>query len=266
MDFLLITAVAFLIAGLTLISGFGLGTLLMPAFAIFFPVEVAIAATAVVHFANNIFKIALVGRFADRRVTLRFGIPAILAAFLGAALMTLIAASAPIHHYALGPLTAEITWLKLAIAILLAAMAALELWPAYRALAFPPRALPLGGLLSGFVGGISGMQGALRAPFLLRAGLSQQQYVGTAAVISTIVDAARLIVYTLGLACLARHADDGTLTDSRTVWLVAAACLSGFAGSFLAAKVLPKITLRAVQNTVAGLLFAVALALAAGLV
>ena len=48
---------AFVVAGLTLFSGFGLGAVLMPAFAVFFPVEVAVAATAVVHLANNIFKL-----------------------------------------------------------------------------------------------------------------------------------------------------------------------------------------------------------------
>ena len=34
---------AFLASGLTLYSGFGLGTVLLPAFALFFPVEVAVA-------------------------------------------------------------------------------------------------------------------------------------------------------------------------------------------------------------------------------
>ena len=48
---------------------------LMPAFALFFPVPVAVAATAVVHLANNLFKVALVGRKADWAVVLRFAIP-----------------------------------------------------------------------------------------------------------------------------------------------------------------------------------------------
>lgn len=47
---------------------------------IFFPVDLAIALTGVVHFFNNIFKLVLVGRAADRQVVLRFGIPAVLAA------------------------------------------------------------------------------------------------------------------------------------------------------------------------------------------
>jgi hypothetical protein len=46
---LVIAATALIVSGLTLFSGFGLGTILMPAFALFFPLTVAIAATAVVH-------------------------------------------------------------------------------------------------------------------------------------------------------------------------------------------------------------------------
>jgi uncharacterized membrane protein YfcA len=73
---------AFLAAGLTMYSGFGLGTLMLPVFALFFPVEMAVVATALVHGANNVFKVALLGRHADREVVMRFGLPAIAAAIL----------------------------------------------------------------------------------------------------------------------------------------------------------------------------------------
>jgi uncharacterized protein len=266
MDFAVVLVVSALVAALTLISGFGLGTLLMPAFAFFFPIEVAIAATGVVHFTNNLFKLALVGRFARRDVVLRFGIPAVLAALAGAALMTRLAETRPIHEYALGALTAQVTWLKLAIAALLAALAALEAWPRYHSLSFPASALPLGGVLSGFVGGISGMQGALRAPFLLRAGLDRDQYVGTANVISTIVDLARLAVYAAGFTWLAQNRDYTVLSQPRTLWLVAAACTAGILGSLLGARLLKKVTIRAIRTLVVALLFLAAAALAAGLI
>lgn len=58
----------------------------MPVFALFFPVHVAVAETAVVHGANNIFKLLVVARHANRELVLRFGIPAILAAFAGVAI------------------------------------------------------------------------------------------------------------------------------------------------------------------------------------
>lgn len=76
MELLSIAVVALLASGLTLFSGFGLGTILTPVFALFFPVTLAVAATAVVHFANNLFKLALLARAADWAVVLRFGVPA----------------------------------------------------------------------------------------------------------------------------------------------------------------------------------------------
>src|SRR6056300_1129879 len=82
--YLVIALTAFIAAGLTLYSGFGLGTLMLPVFALFFPIEMAVVATALVHGANNVFKVSLLGRFADREVVLKFGLPAIAAAILGA--------------------------------------------------------------------------------------------------------------------------------------------------------------------------------------
>ena len=75
MDIIIISIAALFASGLTMFSGFGLGTLLMPVVAIFFPVEIAIAMTAMVHLANNAFKVFLLGRSANRSVILRFGIP-----------------------------------------------------------------------------------------------------------------------------------------------------------------------------------------------
>jgi len=61
MEIILISLAAFFTAILTFFSGFGLGTILTPVFAIFFPIDIAIALTGVVHFSNNLFKMALVG-------------------------------------------------------------------------------------------------------------------------------------------------------------------------------------------------------------
>ncbi len=76
MEYLIICIVVLLVAALTFFSGFGLGTLLMPAFALFFPLEVAIATTAIVYLLNNLFKLFLVGRDASKKVVLLFGLPA----------------------------------------------------------------------------------------------------------------------------------------------------------------------------------------------
>ena len=88
MELIILCTTTFIAAGLTLLSGFGLGTLLLPVFVIFFPVDLAISMTAVVHFFNNILKLMLLGSHADTSVVVRFGVPAILAAFVGAWVLT----------------------------------------------------------------------------------------------------------------------------------------------------------------------------------
>ena len=91
--YLSVAAAAFLAAGMTLYSGFGLGTLLLPVFALFFPVEMAVVSTAMVHGANNVFKVSLLGRHADREVVVKFGLTAIAAAILGALTLAWLAQS-----------------------------------------------------------------------------------------------------------------------------------------------------------------------------
>ncbi len=260
MDHLLIALVAFLVSGLTLFSGFGLGTLLMPAFAIVFPVPTAIGATAVVHLANNLFKLALLGRRAAWPVVLRFGLPAALAASLGASLLVGFAGLGTLVTWSLQDTTFEVTAVKLVIGLLIVVFAVLELSSGFAALSVPPRFLPLGGLLSGFFGGLSGNQGAFRAAFLIKAGLDKQAFVATGVVCAVIVDCVRLSVY--GTSYLTARLD---APPPGVTGLVITASLAAFAGAFLGARLLQKITLRTVQIVVAIGMIGVGAGLAAGL-
>lgn len=264
MEYAVVAAVALIAAGLTLFSGFGLGTLLLPAFAAFFPPEIAIGATALVHLANNLFKLALVGRDADRAVVLRFGVPAILAALVGAlALERLAAADHTIASYTLLGIRANVTPVRLVIGTLIVAFALLELHPRIKQLRIDPRYLPLGGLLSGFFGGLSGHQGALRSAFLIKSGLSRDQFVGTAAVCSALVDLTRLTVYAAG-ALLAADSADRPGPFGELAPLVAVGCVSAFVGSFVGARLVKKVTLDWVRAFVASALGIFGIAMGAG--
>src|SRR2546423_1746027 len=86
----------------------------------------------------------------------------------------------------------SITILKLVIAGLMAFFALLELHPRFEKMEFDPRYVPLGGAISGFFGGISGHQGAFRAPFLIRLGLSKEGFLATSIICAVIVDVTRL--------------------------------------------------------------------------
>ena len=131
-------------AGLTLYSGFGLGTILMPVFSLFFPLEVAVASTAVVHAANSVFKVAVVGRLADIAIVLRFGIPAVCAAFVGAMLLGYLSNFEELAGYSLGPIQASVTPVKLSLGALMIAFAVFELAPRLKQLQFDRKYLAPG--------------------------------------------------------------------------------------------------------------------------
>ena len=137
MQYTLVARVALFVLALTLFSGFGIGTLLMPAFTLFLPVPVAVAATAVVDLANNLFKLVLVGQ-ADWTVVVRFALPAA-AAIVGATLLGLLADVPPLLSYSLGGETRVVTPVKLTVAVLMMGFALFELLPRFRRLSFDRR-------------------------------------------------------------------------------------------------------------------------------
>ncbi|MGB5245633.1 MAG: TSUP family transporter [Woeseia sp.] len=260
-DLLLVGIVALGASALTLFSGFGLGTLLMPVLALLFPVPVAVAATAVVHLANNLFKLVLVGRYANAQVVLRFGLTAAIAAFCGALLLLQLASAPALFDYQLYGNAYKVEAVQFVIGWLIIVFAFLELSPRVARLAIPQQYLPLGGLISGFFGGLSGNQGALRAAFLIRAGLDKNGFVGTGVVCSVIVDAMRIAVY--GTAFFG----SGTvLLDENLQSTVLVAILAAFAGAFLGVRLLQKVTLRFVQLTVAWLMLLIGAGLASGVI
>ena len=62
LSMLLTMLAAFLTAAFTLMTGFGLGTILLPVFLLFYDVKVAILIVAVVHLSNNLLKLSLFKR------------------------------------------------------------------------------------------------------------------------------------------------------------------------------------------------------------
>ena len=76
MIYLTVCSVALVASGLTFFSGFGLGTLLLPAFALFFPVALAVAMTAVVHFLTGLFNSSAdLGHVRNLKALMEDGVP-----------------------------------------------------------------------------------------------------------------------------------------------------------------------------------------------
>jgi uncharacterized membrane protein YfcA len=256
MELWIIPLAAFLVAILTFFSGFGLGTILTPVFMIFFPVDIAIALTGVVHFFNNVFKLFLVGKHARKEVLIRFGIPAVIAAFIGAWLLLKLTDLDPLFQYHIGNRHFEVYPVKFIIAVLLILFALMDLLPSLRNIHFNKKHMPAGGALSGFFGGLSGNQGALRSAFLIKSGLSKEAFIGTSVVISCFVDFTRLAVYSTRVV-------ESDLSGNLV--LVTVTTLSAIAGAYLGNILLKKVTLRFVQVAVAFLLITISIGLGAGI-
>ncbi|HEX9878388.1 MAG TPA: TSUP family transporter [Gammaproteobacteria bacterium] len=261
MDYALITITALVVSGVTLFSGFGLGTVLMPAFAVFFPIPVAIGATAVVHLANNLFKVGLVGREADWRVVMRFSVPAAIAAVLGASALVLFAGFPLLGTYELLGRQHEVTAIRLVIGVLIVGFAVLELSPTFATFAVPPQYLVVGGLLSGFFGGLSGNQGAFRSAFLIKSGLSKEAFVATGVMSAVIVDTVRVTVYGVSYFTASLEA-----LPPEILGVVVAATAAAFTGAYLGARLLEKVTHRVVRIIVAFTMIGIGFGLAAGLI
>ena len=257
MQEIIIIITAFLASGLTFFSGFGLGTILLPVFAIFFPVEIAVALTAIVHFLNNVFKFFLVGKSIDKSILWRFGIPAIISAFVGAFVLNYLSDLKPFHEYQLLGKTFQMTFIKIIIAALLMFFALFDLIPKLKNLEFSKKYLPIGGFISGFFGGLSGHQGALRSAFLIRSGLSKESFIATGIAIACLIDVTRLSVYA-----------ENIFKNHETLnWnLVLIATLAAFAGAFLGNKMLKKMTISALQSFVAVALIVFSVLLGLGII
>lgn len=260
MEYTVICLTAFFVSGLTFFSGFGLGTILMPVLALFFPLPVAVAATAIVHFANNLFKLALVGRKANKTILLRFALPAIIASIVGAWLLSYTSFLPVICRYEFMGKVNDVTLIKLIIGLIIIVFSFFEFIPKFANIAIDKKYMPLGGLLSGFFGGLSGNQGALRSMFLIKAGLTKDEFIGTGVASAIMVDIARLLVYGIGIF----SAHFSIVSDIK--WLITAAAISAFLGASLGRELLKKVTLKYVQIIVGVMLVILGLSLGAGLI
>ena len=241
---------------LTFFSGFGLGTMLTPAFILFFPPEIAVAATAIVHFLNNLFKLTLIGRHAVKSIVLGFGVPAIIGAFIGAKFLgwlSKVDVGTTISIFGL----ADTPIINLALGLMIVLFSLIELIPFLKKLEFSKKWLIPGGVISGFFGGLSGHQGALRSAFLIKFPLTKEQFVASGIVIACFIDTMRIGTYAFDF-------DFTTIMDS--MGLMTVATLSAFTGAIIGKKLMKKVTISFLQNMVGIMMIGIGIALVLNLI
>ncbi len=236
-DLIIVGLVALLASLLTFYSGFGLGTLLTPVFILFLPLELAILSTAIVHLLNNLFKAGLMHQHLSRKVLLWFGGPAFVLSFFGAAALGELGSMDVLRTYNMGGLQMEMNPLKVTIGFLIILFALWELFPQWSFKTVNKTLMAVGGSLSGFLGGLSGHQGALRSAFLIKLGLSKEQFIATGIFIAVLVDLGRIPMY------FVYELDAIGLNIS----LILTALIAAFVGALLGKRLLSKMKLKWIQ-------------------
>lgn len=253
-EYILIAFCTFLASLMTFYSGFGLGTLLMPVIALFVPLPLAIGLTGAIHLTHNFLKASLLWKAVDMKVALRFGGSALFSAAIGALVLSWLSRFPSIASYDFFGIKAEISYLGVSIGLLLLFFATLEMFPRRE-----PRFknLYLGGALSGFFGGLSGHQGAFRGLFLINTHLDKEAYIATNAVIATVVDIGRLIIYSITFE---------TLITLKDLPILSIALSSALVGIFIGMILLRKITITFIRRLVMVLLYSFGLLFIMGLI
>ena len=115
----------------------------------------------------------------DKKIIITYGIPSILLSFLGASLVGVIPQSI----------------LQIILGVFLIVFSVLFLFKPLLKFAANTRTTAGGGSISGFITGVVGTGGALRAMFLTGFNLEKTKYIATAAVIALATDSTRIPSY-----------------------------------------------------------------------
>ena len=226
----LVAVVGFLAGIVAAVSGFGIGSLLTPTFALEAGTKAAVAAVAIPHVIGTAQRFWILRRHVDRRMLLAFGLTSAAGGLVGALA----------HVW----LSSRYLTIVFGVLLILAGIAEATGWMAK--VRWGRRTAWIAGALSGAFGGLVGNQGSIRSAAMLGFDVPKEAFVATATAIGLFVDGARLPVY------LATQWD-----DIAQQWpLIVAASIGVCAGTTIGAKLLARIPRSMFRRIVAVLLFA----------
>jgi len=234
---LALLAGAFVAGGVATLSGFGIGSLLVPMLALRTGMRTAVLAVALPHVAATALRFWRLRRHVDRKVFLTFGLVNAAGALAGSLLRSRS-----------GDLA--LTWVQAALLLFAGGVGLAGYTDRFR---FGPKLAYVMGALSGTFGGLVGNQSGLRSAAMLGLRVERESFVATATATALLVDFVRIPVY-----FTTDHA--GILT----AWPLAAVVLAGvIPGTLAGERLLWRIPRHMFRRVVASLLIALALGLIA---
>ena len=176
---IILALVGIVAAAIAAVTGFGIGSLLMPVLGIEVGTKLAVAAVAIPHLVGSAQRFWILRRHVDRRVVLGFGAMSAAGGLAGALL------HARVSGHTLG--------VVFGVLLILAGLSELTGW--MRRIRWGRRAAWVAGAVSGVLGGLVGNQGGIRSASMLGFDVPKESFVATATAIALFVDCARLPVY-----------------------------------------------------------------------
>lgn len=161
------------------ISGFEIGSLLTPLLSIKFDAKIAIAAVALPHLIGTMTRFMFLKTKIDKNIFLYFGITSAVGGLIGALLYWKTTSHA----------------LTFIFGLILIFTSVMEFSGVLRKIKIGKNAALMGGMLSGFLGGLVGNQGGIRSAALLSFDIDQKAFIATATAIGLIIDAVRMPIY-----------------------------------------------------------------------
>jgi uncharacterized membrane protein YfcA len=240
MIFVLLVGLAAVAAGaIASVAGFGIGSTLTPLVAVRYGMKLAVVVVAIPHFTATLLRAWRLRREVDRTVLLRFGIASAAGGLIGASL----------HHRVESRILAIVFGCLLVLAGIAGLTRLLERIHLGRMAAW------IGGILSGGLGGLVGVQGGLRAAALMAFDIRKEAFVATGTAIALIVDTVRLPVY------LTMEGREVVLHE----WPVVAIATAGtLIGTLAGERVLRHIPERVFRNVVSLLILGLGVAVLGG--
>jgi len=235
--FILPIIVAFFASILTFFSWFWIGTILLPVFAIFFPLNLAIAMTWIVHLLNNFFKFLLVSKYFDKKIAIKLWVTWIIWSFLWALLFLKLSSIDLNLYFSIFHYNFDTNIFKVIIWSLLVIFSILEILPSLNKIRISNIFVYIIWFLSWLFWWLSWHQGALRTLVLTKLNLDKNAFIATWVVIALAVDITRIGVYFT----------DISIFDSTSILLVALTTLSAFLGAYIWKKLLKKVTINFVK-------------------
>jgi len=212
---ILLTLLTLLASNIGTFAGFGISTIMIPVLLLFFKLPETLLFVGILHLFDDIWKIILFKKGIRWKLIISFGIPGIIASYIGASLILNIS---------------QIVLSRILAAFFLAYVIFIIIKPNWKLRESYPIAT-IGGTLSGFFAGIFGVGGAIRGIFLSAFNLPKEAYLFTAGAISAVIDITRISKYVV----------DGIRIDNYILIGMILFIPASFIGAYLGYKIVNRI-------------------------